>query len=88
MVQSTYPANFIISGARYPWLGNYRGRDTEEVDVYEKYQEWNGWSACYIQVNWFAINKRTIYIRFVIAGNISLNTLILISCIGMDCKLT
>jgi len=25
--------------SRYPWLGNYRGRDTEEIDVYEKYQE-------------------------------------------------
>merc|ERR1711936_806002 len=25
--------------SRYPWLGNYRGRDTEEVDVYEKYEE-------------------------------------------------
>ena len=40
MVQFTYTAKFIISAARYPWLGNYRGRDTEEIDVYEKYQEW------------------------------------------------
>ena len=36
-----YNYRLIQDNPRYPWLGNYRGRDTEEVDVYEKYEEWN-----------------------------------------------
>ena len=34
-----FTLGLIFSFLRYPWIGNYRGRDTEEVDVYQKYEE-------------------------------------------------